>query len=41
LPLSVDRAARLIDEVVSATALEGFITERAYSELEEPQGSEG
>jgi len=41
LPPSVDRAARLIDEVVSATALEGFITERAYSELEEPQGSEG
>jgi hypothetical protein len=35
------RAARLIDEVVSATALEGFITERAYSELEEPKGSEG
>jgi malate synthase len=41
LPPSVDRAARLIDEVVSATALEGFITERAYSELEEPKGSEG
>ncbi len=40
-PPSVGRAARLIDEVVSATALEGFITERAYSELEEPKGSEG
>lgn len=38
---SLQRAAAILDEVVSSPILVGFITERAYPELGDPQGGEG
>jgi len=37
---SLERAAALLDEAISAPALVGFITQCAYPELEEPGGGE-
>ncbi|MGA8604811.1 MAG: malate synthase A [Thermoplasmata archaeon] len=37
---SLDRAAAILDEVVAASVLVGFITERAYEDLEDPKGGE-
>jgi malate synthase len=38
---TIDRAAAILDEVVTSPVLVGFITERAYPELGDPRGSEG
>jgi malate synthase len=38
---SLERASAILDEVVSSPELVGFITERAYPDLGDPQGSEG
>ena len=37
---SLDRAAAILDEVVASPVLVGFITERAYVDLEDPKGGE-
>lgn len=36
----LERAAALLDELISAPALVGFITQRAYPELEGPREGE-
>jgi len=40
-PRSLERAAAILDELVASPVLVGFITERAYPELGDPQGGEG
>ena len=37
---SLERAAEILDEVVASPVLVGFITERAYPDLEDPKGGE-